>query len=171
MAVTEKNRIKLHDSLTRAIGEEEADTLMESLPPDKWHELATTTDLKNLESRICNELSKLRVDTNNQITDLKNDTARQFSEVNRQFSEVNRQFAEVNAHISDHKNETAKQFVEVKNQISDLGNQISELKGLIVNHTADSKLIAVDQSRTFILWVAAFAIAVCLTVAGGVYFN
>ena len=197
MAVSEKNRIKLHDGLTKTIGEEEADTLMESLPPDKWDQLVTKTDLKSVESGICNELSKLRVDTNTQITDHKNDTTRQFaelrSETSRQFAEIKsqisdhkndtaRQFAEVKDQISDHKNETAKQFAELRSetsrqfaevnaQISELTNQVSELRGVIANQTADFKLIAVDQSRTNILWKAAFAIAVCLTIAGGFYFN
>ena len=40
-----KNRDQLSRSAVRALGEEEADTLMATLPPMDWSEIATKSDL------------------------------------------------------------------------------------------------------------------------------
>ncbi|MYB11432.1 MAG: hypothetical protein F4Y28_15860 [Acidimicrobiia bacterium] len=38
--------------LIEVLGEEEAETLMESLPPVVWHQIATKGDLTDLEERL-----------------------------------------------------------------------------------------------------------------------
>ena len=40
-----RNRDQLYRSAVEALGEEEADTLMASLPPMDWSEIATKSDL------------------------------------------------------------------------------------------------------------------------------
>ena len=48
MTITEANRHQLHQALITALGEEEAATLMEHLPPVGWADVATKTDLDHL---------------------------------------------------------------------------------------------------------------------------
>jgi len=46
--------------LSEVLGEEEADTLMESLPPVVWHQIATKDDLAALEERLDSRFTLLR---------------------------------------------------------------------------------------------------------------
>ena len=46
MAFTEQNKRRLHARLCEVIGTEEADILMEQLPPITWTEFATKRDLE-----------------------------------------------------------------------------------------------------------------------------
>ena len=45
-------RLQLYEELVKEFGDEPAMTLMESLPPVDWHELATKDDLAGLEERV-----------------------------------------------------------------------------------------------------------------------
>jgi len=44
MTITEANRHRLHQALIASVGEEEAATLMEHLPPIGWADVATKSD-------------------------------------------------------------------------------------------------------------------------------
>jgi hypothetical protein len=52
MAITEDKRNQLHKAASKALGREEATTLMEHLPPVGWADVATKQDLAQLEARI-----------------------------------------------------------------------------------------------------------------------
>ena len=56
MTVDDANRDQLYRSAVEALGREEADTLMASLPPMDWSEIATKSDL---DDRF--ETSELRI--------------------------------------------------------------------------------------------------------------
>ena len=57
MFVSEKRRLALLNRLIEVLGREEAEFLMDSLPPFDWHQLATKGDLKAMEDRLCSETS------------------------------------------------------------------------------------------------------------------
>ena len=52
MAPTETERFELREGLRNVLEEGPVTTLMDSLPPMDWHELATKTDLAALEERM-----------------------------------------------------------------------------------------------------------------------
>ena len=52
MTPTEAQRFELQQKLIEVLKERPANTLMESLPPIDWHELATKDDLAALEDRM-----------------------------------------------------------------------------------------------------------------------
>jgi hypothetical protein len=52
MTVTEEGRHRLHQALDRTVGEEEATTLMEHLPPVGWADVATKQDLDHLREHV-----------------------------------------------------------------------------------------------------------------------
>ena len=51
MTTNEQQRLRLHQSLERQIGEEMAGVLMSSLPPFDWNQVATKDDLKAFATR------------------------------------------------------------------------------------------------------------------------
>ena len=52
MTPSKAHRLQLYEELAKKFGDEPAMTLMESLPPVDWHELATKDDLAGLEGRV-----------------------------------------------------------------------------------------------------------------------
>ena len=52
MTPSKAQRLQLYEELVKKFGDEPAMTLMESLPPVDWHELATKDDLVALEERV-----------------------------------------------------------------------------------------------------------------------
>lgn len=56
MAISEQERHTLHTRLDEILGEEEASTLMAHLPPVGWADVATKTDLTNLERVVRAEI-------------------------------------------------------------------------------------------------------------------
>lgn len=57
MPVSEEKRLALRNRLCEVLGDEEAKTLMESLPPVYWGQLATKDDLVVSEKRIRSDMN------------------------------------------------------------------------------------------------------------------
>lgn len=75
MPLTEASRKKLYDRLEETLGKDEANTLMEHLPPTGWADVARRSDLDAL--------------------------ARRFDEVDRHFDEIDRHFDEIDRRFGD----------------------------------------------------------------------
>ena len=58
--IGEERRLALMQRLTEVLGEEEARTLMESLPPTYWYNLATKDDVRALKEWTQAEFTNLR---------------------------------------------------------------------------------------------------------------
>lgn len=67
LAFTEQNKRRLHARLCEVIGTEEADILMEQLPPITWTEFATKRDLDELRIATKRDLDELRMATKHDI--------------------------------------------------------------------------------------------------------
>lgn len=78
----EDRRLALLNRLIETLGEEEAKTLMESLPPVMWTHLATKDDLRALEER-------LRAEFNGK-----------FAIIDGEFAKVEGSFTELRGHMS-----------------------------------------------------------------------
>ncbi len=89
--IGEERRFALIERLTELLGKEEARTLMESLPPVLWTQLATKDDLHALEER-------LRADFNGQFAMLN--------------AKVDGGFANVGAALKEHRAETTLQLAK-----------------------------------------------------------
>ena len=55
--IGERRRLALIQRLTEVLGEEEAATIMESLPPTYWQNIATKDDVRASEERLRTEFS------------------------------------------------------------------------------------------------------------------
>lgn len=85
----EDRRLALLNRLIETLGEEEAKTLMESLPPVMWTHLATKDDLRALEER-------LRAEFNGKFASIDGE----FAKVEGEFAKIQGSFTELRGHMS-----------------------------------------------------------------------
>jgi len=78
VAITEKTRHRLYQRLGEVLGEEQATTLMEHLPPVGWGGVATKhdlqlvrSDLELMRSELRGEISELRIELRGEISELR----------------------------------------------------------------------------------------------------
>ena len=83
---SEGQRLALLHRLCEVLGEEEAKTLMESLPPVHWHDLATKDDLKTIED----SQQRLRVEMHAEFKTLRAENKEHRGEVALQFAKQTR---------------------------------------------------------------------------------
>ncbi|MBK5222435.1 MAG: hypothetical protein JJE52_06105 [Acidimicrobiia bacterium] len=84
MAITEPKRHKLYQHLTDVLGPEEADTLMEHLPPVGWANVATKDDLARLDVSIDGRFAHMDV---------------RFAQVDVRFAQVDARFEILDANL------------------------------------------------------------------------
>ena len=112
--ISEKVRWALMRRLIEVLGEEEAETLMESLPPVVWTQLATKDDLAALEER-------LRAEMNGQFALLRGE----FAELKGEFAELKGEFAELKGEFAELRGE----FAEFKGEFAEFKGEFAESKG------------------------------------------
>jgi hypothetical protein len=102
MATTEHARHQLYRRLTEIIGPDEADTLMELLPPTGWAEVATKTDLRSLGDEVNARFIHLATETDRRFTELaaridqlEVRTLGRFGEIDGRFGEIDGRFGEI----------------------------------------------------------------------------
>lgn len=71
MTITESTRHQLHQALIESLGEEEAATLMEHLPPVGWADVTTKTDLEHLRVATRTDLEQHRFATKTDLEQLR----------------------------------------------------------------------------------------------------
>ncbi|MCY3967285.1 MAG: hypothetical protein OXF21_01785 [bacterium] len=79
--IGDRRRLALMLRLNEVLGEEEASTIMESLPPTIWQNIATKDDLNDLADRLCAQFDS------------------KFAKVDAEFAKVDGEFAKVHAKI------------------------------------------------------------------------
>jgi len=99
MLVDESRRLALLDRLREVLGEEEARTLIECLPPVRWEQLATKDDVKASEERIRTEMDGKFANVDGK-----------FAQVEAGFERVWAEFATVRGELAEHRGEIALQM-------------------------------------------------------------
>ncbi len=74
MTVDDRTRLDLHRKLDAMLGSKEADTLMAHLPPVTWQDVATTNDVRTLETT-------LRAEMRAEFADVRAEMRAEFAEV------------------------------------------------------------------------------------------
>lgn len=70
MAITEESRHRLYKALEESIGAQNANILMEHLPPVGWADVATKRDLEHLEAATRQDIEHLAVATKRDLEHL-----------------------------------------------------------------------------------------------------
>jgi hypothetical protein len=71
MVVSASARNRLFNTLRSQLGDEDAATLMDSLPPGGWDDVATKTDLREVRSELKTEIADLRSELKTEIAELR----------------------------------------------------------------------------------------------------
>ncbi|MCY3862260.1 MAG: hypothetical protein OXG30_04145 [bacterium] len=114
MPASEQKRLALRNRLIEVLGEEEAEVLMESLPPFDWHKLATKEDLSVLEGKI--EANKAAIEASEERlrTEMDAGFANIRTEMDGKFAnirtEMDGKFAKVDAEFTKLRGDMALQF-------------------------------------------------------------
>ena len=95
---SESQRLALLNRLCEVLGEEEAKTLMESLPPVHWHNLATKDDIFLLKGDLKASEQRLRVEMHSEFVNLR--------------TEMSAEFKMLRAENKEHRGEVALQFAK-----------------------------------------------------------
>ena len=124
--ISEGQRLALLNRLCEVLGEEEANTLMDSLPPVYWEQLATKGDLAASEQRLGNEmrsgfakvyaeLHSLRTETATEFKNIRTETATEFKNIR---TETAAEFAKVYGELHSLRTETAAEFKNVRSEMA-----------------------------------------------------
>ena len=94
--ISEKVRWALMRRLIEVLGEEEAETLMESLPPVVWSQLATKDDLAALENRLRAEMKGEFALLRGEFVELKGE----LTGIDGELTKIDGKFAELRGEIA-----------------------------------------------------------------------
>jgi hypothetical protein len=128
--ITEHDRHQLYRRLTDIIGPDEADTLMELLPPVGWAEVATKPDL--IHQSALTDVRFDAIDRRFERVDQRFDEIdRHFDEVDRRFEQVDRRFEQVN-----------RRFDAIDRRFERVDQRLGHIEHRLVEH--DARFDAVD---------------------------
>lgn len=120
MAPTETERFGLREGLRDVLDEGSVKTLMDSLPPMDWQELATKTDLAALEERMNAKFEVLRTELGAKIEVLRTELNAKIEGVDAKFEGVDARFERVDARFE----RVDARFTEMRGEMkSDLAKQ------------------------------------------------
>ena len=113
--ISEGQRLALLNRLCEVLGEEEANTLMDSLPPVYWDQLATKGDLAASEQRLGNEMRSEFAKVYSELHSLRTETAAEFKNFR---TETAAEFAKVYGELHSLRTETAAEFKSVRSEMA-----------------------------------------------------
>lgn len=106
MPTSESKRLALREKLAEALGSETAGTLMEHIPPERWDELATKTDLRQM-------ADLLRKERQADLKQLQGKMHEQFGKMHEQFGKVHEQFGKVHKEVGTMQARSAEQQTQL----------------------------------------------------------
>ena len=114
MPASERQRLMLRNRLIEILGEQEADILMESLPPVYWHDLATKDDMKAAQDARDALEDRLLTEMNGKFVGFAANVHGEFANVHGEFANVHGEFANVRAEFANVRAEFANVYAEFK---------------------------------------------------------
>ncbi|WP_419929065.1 hypothetical protein [Candidatus Poriferisocius sp.] len=105
MPASEEKRLALRNRLIEVLGEEEAEVLMESLPPFDWHQLATKDDIRGTHKAIDALEERLRTEMNAGFTNLRTEMDGRFAMVEAEFKMLRAENKEIRAENKEFRGE------------------------------------------------------------------
>lgn len=94
MATTQAQRASLFNTLAELMGTEDAETLMQQLPPGGWDTMATKDDLQVLGATFTAALAEFRVEVTNTFAEFRVEVANGFAEAAKERAEIIKAFSD-----------------------------------------------------------------------------
>ena len=113
MPTSESKRLALREKLAEALGSETAGTLMEHIPPERWDELATKTDLRQLADLLRKERQADLKQLQGKVHEQFGKMHEQFGKMHEQFGEVHEQFGKMHKEVGTLKAHSAEQQTQL----------------------------------------------------------
>ena len=113
---TDRERRELFEALRTEIGDGPASTLMESLPPYDWNDLARRADVEALGTSLRGEIALLRGEMD-----------QRFAAVETGFARVENRFAGVEGKISELRGEMDGRFAQMETRFAHVENRFAAL--------------------------------------------
>ena len=121
MALTHAQRTSMFNTLAEVMGQDDAETLMQHLPPSGWDNVATKEDLRAGFAEIqaamsagfaqaAAERAEMKVQTATEFADIKAQTTTELAEIKAQ---TTTEYAEIKTEFADFKAQTATGFAEI----------------------------------------------------------
>ena len=111
MPASEEERLALLSRLTGTLGADAARTLMESLPPTHWDQIATKDDLRALEERLVHKFTSALAELSGRV--------------DGEFGRIDGKFASVRGEISEVRGEVR----ELKGELREVRGELREVRG------------------------------------------
>lgn len=108
MPTSESKRHALREKLTGALGPEAAGTLMEHIPPERWDELATKSDLRQFGNQLQNEMRGLKSEMRGEMKGMRGEMKYTQAEMEQRFVKLERRIVAMQGDIS----ELAREFTD-----------------------------------------------------------
>ena len=141
MLVDEARRLALLSRLSEVLGEEEARTLIECLPPVRWEHLATKDDVKASEDRIRTEMSG-------------------------KFALVDAEFARVHARIDGLEHKMDAGFESLRGELAEIRGEVAEVRGEVAEVRGELALQMAKLTRTMVFIMSGFMLTIWGTMFG-----
>lgn len=142
MLVDESRRLALLSRLSEVLGEQEARTLIECLPPVRWEQLATKNDVRASEDRIRTEM-------------------------NGKFAQVDAEFARVHTRIDglEHKMDSGfervwAEFATVRGELAEHRGEMAGHRGELAELRGEMALQMARQTRTLVFILSGFMLTI-----------
>ena len=148
MLVDEARRLALLSRLSEVLGEEEARTLIECLPPVRWEHLATKDDVRASEERIRTEM-------------------------NGKFALVDAEFARVHTRIDglEHKMDAGfeslrGELAEIRGEVAEVRGEVAEVRGEVAEVRGEVAFQMAKLTRTMVFIMSGFMLTIWGTMFG-----
>ncbi|MCB0962622.1 MAG: hypothetical protein KDA98_04855 [Acidimicrobiales bacterium] len=142
MTTTERQRLDLHHRLDEALGPDHAATLMDSLSPIPWTELATKEDLADLRAEL--DLRFDRVDLRFEQIDLRFDQIdARFDQIDARFERIDARFDQVDGRLTLIDGRFEVEMALLRGELAEFRATLSAdlMRQLVVIHAATVALI------------------------------
>ena len=165
MPASEEERLALLSRLTETLGADAARTLMESLPPTHWDQIATKDDLRALEERLVHKFTSEMNKFTGEFAKINGRVDGEFGKVYGELANVRGEIREVRGEIREVRGEVK----EVRGEVKEVRGEVKELRGEIKELRGSISLEISKQTRTLVFMLCGFALTVwiSLLVVGG----
>ena len=158
MATTQAQRASLFNTLAELMGTEDAETLVQQLPPGSWDSMATKDDLQVLAATFTAALAETRVEVTNALAETRveftNALAEFRAEVTNTLAEAAKERAEIIKTFSESHTELGKNHAELVKSQAELVKGNAELIKSQARHLYIT--VSTIALATISIWIALF---------------